>query len=237
LAREGTIMSTHLISEAASCAALRSVITSVSHDLQSRLITIRGLAQMLDDLEVKGEERFALERLGANAAAMQDELASGIELLRLATNNLELDPVDLDDVVGQTAASVRVLTGGRVVIECDSLGVVTVDPTMLDAVIRGVAGNACRRAGAGERVTLRAGWGSAGSIVLRDDAKDACPRDAKAALGDPCMQRADRTVAPGLPDLALAGFAATVMGGELALLEEYGGPGSAWLLALPGGAP
>jgi len=216
--------------------ALRAGISSVSHDLQSRLLSIRGLTQMLGELEVDAEGRELLERLSLNTVSAQDELSSGMAHLRLALSEPRVEPVDLDAAVRESAEAARALAGGGVGFEFSPLGSALADRAMLDAVVRGLTGDACRRAEPGERVTIvveREEGGDGALIRFSHDGSPMTEQEAAMQLDDPCLRRADRSIGRGLPGAAYAALAAAVMGGSLRFVGDGGG---CWALTLPAAA-
>ena len=89
---------------------LESFVYTVSHDLNSPLISVLGYIDLLEEdfaSSVPEEARFYLERIKASSSYMQSLIKDLLELSRVGKVQTEPDEVDLDGLIGEITNEIR----------------------------------------------------------------------------------------------------------------------------------
>lgn len=149
-----------------------ALLRSVSHDLRSPLVTIRGVSTDLRDGTVFDEAtRFRLLDLVVSESERLDRIVGNLlSLSRIEAGAFQPDrePVDVDELLQRSVQRLERLFGDgmlRVDIEA-GLPLVDVDVTQIDQVIANVLENAVRHNPAGTAVRVAATSGRDASTVL-----------------------------------------------------------------------
>ena len=125
---------------------------SVSHDLRTPLATIRASAGSLLDPEIQwstDEQRAALRSIDAEAERLNLLVRNLLDLSRIEGGALhpELEPHDLDEIVGGTVARLRPRDKTLTVQVAPTLPPVLVDDLYLDEILTNLVENAVRHGG------------------------------------------------------------------------------------------
>lgn len=121
---------------------------SASHDLQAPLRTIIGFTEVLreklgDDLDEEAAEYFAF--IESDAHRMRTLILDLLELSRTNNANVELVPVEAEDVVAQACRQLDVeLKEKGAVVARDGLPQVRADPALLGRVFQNLLSNAVK---------------------------------------------------------------------------------------------
>ena len=161
-----------------------ALLDSVSHDLRTPLATIRASAGSLLDPEIRwsaDEQRATLQSIDAEAERLNLLVRNLLDLSRIEGGALhpELEPHDLDEIVGGTVARLRPRDKTLTVRVAPTLPPVLVDDLYLDEILTNLVENAVRHGGS--------------TIVVRA----ACVADA------PFVELVVEDDGPGAPDAAL----------------------------------
>ncbi len=161
-----------------------ALLDSVSHDLRTPLATIRASAGSLLDPEIRwsaDEQRAALQSIDAEAERLNLLVRNLLDLSRIEGGALhpELEPHDLDEIVGGTVARLHPRDKTLTVRVAPTLPPVLVDDLYLDEILTNLVENAVRHGGS--------------TIVVRA----ACVADA------PFVELVVEDDGPGAPDAAL----------------------------------
>jgi two-component system sensor histidine kinase KdpD len=154
-----------------------ALLDSVSHDLRTPLATIRAAAgSMLDESVTWTEEdhREAFQAIDTEAERMGRLVRNLLDLSKIEGGALkpELEPCDIDDVVGQVVKRARTKPGKRMVVELpDSLSPVLVDELYLGQVLANLIENAVRYGGDTIRVTGRERPDGLVEVSVEDDGR------------------------------------------------------------------
>jgi two-component system sensor histidine kinase KdpD len=152
-----------------------ALLDSVSHDLRTPLATIRAAAgSMLDESVAWTEEdhRGAFQAIDSEAERMGRLVRNLLDLSRIEGGALkpELEPCDLEDVVGQVVRRARANPSKRIVVELpDHLSPVLVDQLYLGQVLANLIENAIRYGGDTIRVTGRERSDRLVEVSVEDD--------------------------------------------------------------------
>ena len=152
-----------------------SLLDSVSHDLRTPLATIRAAAGSMLDESVAWtaqDQREAFQAIDSEAERMGRLVRNLLDLSRIEGGALkpELEPCDLDDVVGQVARRAAVATTKHVLVELpDSLPPVLADQLYLSQVLANLLENGVRHGG--DTIRVRAALRPDGlvEISVEDD--------------------------------------------------------------------
>ncbi len=128
---------------------LESFVYTVSHDLNSPLVSISGYLDYLhkdygESLPEQG--RFYLERMGASALYMQALIRDLLEFSRVGRMQTETEPVSLGEIVGEVAEQVRAVSP-EMQIDIDELPSVLMNPVRVRQLFANLLQNAARYAG------------------------------------------------------------------------------------------
>jgi K+-sensing histidine kinase KdpD len=155
-----------------------ALLRSVSHDLRSPLVTIRGVSSDLRDGTVFDEAtRFRLLDLVVSESERLDRIVGNLlSLSRIEAGAFQPDrePVEVDEMVERSLSRLdRLFGAGAIHIDVPAgLPLVDVDPTQIDQVIANILENAARHNPAGTEVTVAATAGTDSSTVrltIEDD--------------------------------------------------------------------
>ena len=129
-----------------------ALLDSVSHDLRTPLATIRASAGSLLDPEIQwsaDEQRAALRSIDAEAERLNLLVRNLLDLSRIEGGALhpELEPHDLDEIVGGTVARLRPRDKTLTVRVAPTLPPVLVDDLYLDEILTNLVENAVRHGG------------------------------------------------------------------------------------------
>ncbi len=154
-----------------------ALLDSVSHDLRTPLATIRAAAgSMLDESVTWTEEdhREAFQAIDSEAERMGRLVRNLLDLSKIEGGALkpELEPCDLDDVVGQVVRRAQASASKRLVVELpDPLSPVLVDELYLGQVLANLIENAIRYGGDTIRVTGRERLDGLVEVSVEDDGR------------------------------------------------------------------
>jgi two-component system sensor histidine kinase KdpD len=161
-----------------------ALLDSVSHDLRTPLATIRAAAGSMLDESVAWtaqDQREAFQAIDTEAERMGRLVRNLLDLSRIEGGALkpELEPCDLDDVVGQVARRAAAATIKHVLVELpDSLPPVLADQLYLSQVLANLLENGVRHGGDTIRVSAALRPDGFVEISVEDDG----PGVPKAAL-------------------------------------------------------
>jgi signal transduction histidine kinase len=221
-------------------AELERFTYTVSHDLRSPLVTVRGFVDLLEkDVAVGRPERVAadLGRIRAATATMETLLRELLELSRVGRVMNPPERVPLDDLARQATALLRErlrAAGIRVDIQ-PGLPVVHGDRGRLLEVLQNLIENAVKfRSGQAEPVVeVGSRPGPDGPVVyVRDNGIGIDPRYHERVFG--LFERLDPRVEGTGVGLALVKRIVEVHGGRVWVESEGAGKGSAFCFTLPG---
>jgi signal transduction histidine kinase len=243
LLRARTVEKQHLIDELeARSAEMERFAYTVSHDLKSPLITIRGYLGMLEkDLAAHDEERLRgdLKRIHGAAARMAQLLDEVLELSRIGRQVHDPKPVATGSLVREAAENVAGAIqqqGVEVVIE-PGLPVVEGDRQRLIEVFQNLIENAVKFMGDQPAPRIDVG--------CRQDGAEAVfwVRDNGVGIDKPyrkkifeLFERLDAGVDGTGVGLALVQRIVKIHGGRIWVESEGAGHGSTFCFTLPGGA-
>lgn len=153
-----------------------ALLRSVSHDLRSPLVTIRGVSSELrDGAEFDEPTRMRLLDLVVSESERLDRIVANLlSLSRIEAGNFAPDrePVEIDELVRRSVARLgRLFAPGALRIEvAPAMPVIEIDPTQVDQVLANLLENAARHTPLGTPVVIEAGIdGDAVRITVRDD--------------------------------------------------------------------
>ncbi len=130
-------------------ADLEALISSVSHDLKSPIISFLGYLEYLKvdfGALLPPEGLHYLDRMSASGAYMQALIQDLLELARVGRTQTEPSPVDLGVVLREVSDELRVGYPGAT-IEIGAMPVVSVNSVRARQVLTNVVGNAVQHAG------------------------------------------------------------------------------------------
>lgn len=220
-----------------------ALLSSVSHDLRTPLVSIIGAATALVD---SGE---ALGREGRNAMAetIRDEgerlnryVQNLLDMTRLGYGALKVsrEPVDLREVVGRALRRLaRDLAGHRVVRDLDAaLPDVPGDAVLLEQVVTNILDNAAKYAPTGTAVTVSARQAGGDVVLSIADEGPGIPEADRAHVFDMFFRVRAGDGQPGGTGLGLAiarGIVDAHGGSIRAEAASPGGRGTRIVIALP----
>ncbi|HEY6379588.1 MAG TPA: GAF domain-containing sensor histidine kinase [Candidatus Dormibacteraeota bacterium] len=166
------------------------VVATVSHELKTPLMGIRGFAQMIREGGLEPEELadFAAE-IHDNAVRLSDYVEGILDEDAVHSGRLRLDPapVPLQPLVAQVLHAVRPLTGTRhrlVDAVPHDLAPVWGDGDMLQQVLTNLVSNAVKYSPEGGRITVGARATPAQVALLVDDQGIGIPEEARSRVFD-----------------------------------------------------
>ncbi|HEX2785404.1 MAG TPA: ATP-binding protein [Ilumatobacteraceae bacterium] len=136
-----------------------ALLRSVSHDLRTPLVTIRGVTSDLrSGADFDGRTRDELLDMVISEAERLDRIVSNLlSLSRIEAGALEphLDIVDLGDLIANSVRRLqRVFAGSMLAVDVDpDLPLLSADPTLLDQVLTNLLENAVRHGGHHARIS------------------------------------------------------------------------------------
>ena len=205
---------------------------ALGHDLPNKLVALQGLARFLGeelDGRLDDDSRASLERLGALARQIDEQVRALAEVGRTCCRPGPATPVDLAELWVEVGVEVRVQSGGRVVRfdRSPELPSPVLPRESLRRVLREVSRDALRRCPPERPLHIRLS-GQPGGLMLEVTADAPAPAQPERAF----EPRADSPLGPsaGL-GLFHARLLAESWGGGLDLLDPEGGGG--FLLRLP----
>jgi len=130
-------------------AELERFTYTVSHDLKSPLITIKGfLGYVREDVQMGNMERFEvdIQRIGAAAEKMQHLLGDLLELSRIGRLTNEPEYIEMNELIGQVVELLqgRIAAGNIVVQVTDNLSAVYGDRSRIFEVFQNLIDNAAK---------------------------------------------------------------------------------------------
>jgi PAS domain S-box-containing protein len=138
-----------------------SFLATVSHELRTPLTAVRGFGSVLRQQWTRlgdGERDQLLDRIIANASSMETMIEQLLDFSRLQAGRVEveLEPLDLEEVVGEMVDSLDLhLAHHEVEIETNGLRVVG-DRFAFGHVLRNLLTNAAKYSNAGTRIEIEA---------------------------------------------------------------------------------
>ena len=215
----------------------RSFLADVAHELRTPLTVIQGrLEAMIDGVDPRDDEQ--LERV-LNQAQTLDRVVEDLRTAALAETGslrLELEPVDLAELVAETARDFRPEAEARgVVLHADAADAALtahVDPIRIRQVLVNLLTNALRHTPAGGEIRLtaaREAAADAARIDVADTGRGIAPE-----LADTLFERFTKSSeSPGVGlGLAIARDIAHAHGGTIAA-PRRNGPGALIRVTLP----
>lgn len=171
---------------------LRSaLLSSVSHDLRTPLVSIIGAASSLadPDLDLPAPSRAAMaETIRDEGERLDRYIQNLLDMTRLGYGALKLKrvPSDLREIAGGARHRLRgALRAHEVIVDVpDGAAAVLVDPLLIEQVLMNLLDNAAKYAPEGTRVTLSARTNGALMEVAVTDHGPGIPVDARARIFD-----------------------------------------------------
>lgn len=212
---------------------------SVSHDLKSPLLTIRGFLGFLRRDAEKGDtERVEMDlsRIESAASNMQELLDTLLELSRIGRVANPAEEIALDDLVGEALRQVGAkLDAGGVEVEVEpDLPVVWGDRVRLLQVFQNLFDNAAKFIGEQPAPKIEVGGRDEGREIVcwvRDNGKGIAPQHLKKIFG--LFERLDSSVEGSGVGLAMVQRILEVHGGRLWVESPGLGRGCTFWIALP----
>jgi adenylate cyclase len=223
-------------------------VSSVSHELRTRLNAIIGLTEMM----VKNAARFGtekaqepLQRVNRAGTHLLGLINQVLDLSKIEAGKLELNPqtVQLAELINEVIDTARQLAEqnkNRLFVDVpENLGALIVDPMRLRQILLNLLSNACKFTKAGEvKLAARKLSNRSGFVEFAvSDTGIGMTAEQQAKLFEEFTQ-ADATTAQrfggtGL-GLAITHKLARMMGGDVTVTSELG-KGSVFTVRLPGG--
>jgi K+-sensing histidine kinase KdpD len=216
-------------------------LSTVSHELRTPLTVIVGNGQTLLSNWSTFDESLRLElleRLTANAMALENIITTMLDFSRLEAGHLEVraQAFDLQRVLGSAAGRLSTLFSEHPLsVDIEDGQVVLGDPSLIDRVVENLLVNAARHTRPGTQVRLSAQPDGRWAVVtVEDDGQGIAPQDLE-HLGERFFRAGDPNVrsvkGTGL-GLALAREVLDLHGTELKI-ESALGEGSRFSFELP----
>jgi PAS domain S-box-containing protein len=127
---------------------LESFVYTVSHDLNSPLISLLGYLELLEQDAgpvIPDEANFYIERMRASAVFMQSLIKDLLELSRVGRVQTEPEKVDLNEVIGDIASEMQT-SNPQVTIQAGDIPPVTINPVRARQLFANLIGNAVKYA-------------------------------------------------------------------------------------------
>ena len=165
-------------------------LSNVSHELRTPLTAVSGMGLTLEQQwdEIDDDiRRELLSRLNANARTLDRIIGNLLDYSRLEAGRMEvrLEPMRLDEVLGQAAARLRPLFATHpLTVEAERGVVVRADPLLLDRVIENLLSNAAKHTPPGTEVTVELFREDGQAVVVVADDGPGIPPDEQRHLGD-----------------------------------------------------
>jgi PAS domain S-box-containing protein len=148
---------------------LESFVYTVSHDLNSPLISTLGYLELLEQDAgplIPDEARFYIERMRASATFMQSLIKDLLELSRVGRVQTEPEDVDLNQVIADIANEIQT-SSPEVTIQTSDIPPVTMNPVRARQLFTNLIGNAVKYGGRPDvRVRVTAEPNSNGLVSL-----------------------------------------------------------------------
>lgn len=161
----------------------RELIAWISHDLRTPLAGIRAMAEALEDQVVEDPAEVSdygarIGRESNRLGAMVDDL---FELSRISSGalDLRLEPIALDELVEESATSLRPVADSRgIQLDVDLPNLVGVGSGReMERVVQNLMVNAVRHTQPGQSVRVRGGGGPSGAWLTITDGCGGIPAD------------------------------------------------------------
>jgi PAS domain S-box-containing protein len=148
---------------------LESFVYTVSHDLNSPLISLLGYLELLEQdagPHIPEEANFYIERMRASSIFMQSLIKDLLELSRVGRVQTEAEEVDLNQLIEEIAAEAQNANPG-VTVQASDIPPVTINPVRARQLFSNLIGNAIKYAGRPDvRVSVTAEPNSNGLVSL-----------------------------------------------------------------------
>lgn len=225
--------------------ARRDLIANVSHELRTPLTALKGFLELLENEGMSAEHRREfLDRMSQEAGRLERLVVEQLELARLDSGALPLEPHDVDLLElaeGVTESRYPLFAREGVDLGCQVVSggpfVARADPARVEQILLILLDNALRHTPAKGRVSLRVGREGEEILLGVCDDGEGIPADAQPFVFDR-FYRADPSRegrGTGL-GLAIARGLAEAHGGSIVLASTVG-VGTTFTLRLPVAVP
>ncbi len=219
-----------------------ALLSSVSHDLKTPLVSIIGSATALGDATVKLPEesrQSLIQAILEEAQRLHRFVQNLLDMTRLSYGKLKISRrwCELGEIVSRARRQTeKVLARHRLDVRlADDLPEILVDPVLIEHVLVNLLDNAAKYAPAGSRVEIAAGSG-AGRIVISvtDEGPGIAEAEREAVFDQFYRARAEdrQTAGTGL-GLSICRGLVDAHGGTIAIAAGPGGRGARVTVTLP----
>ena len=128
---------------------LETFVYTVSHDLNSPLISLLGFLELLEqDLgaDIPAEARFYIERMAASATFMQSLIKDLLELSRVGRVQTEPEDLDLSELIEEIAGEIKA-TNPDVEIQTEPIPAISMNPVRARQLFANLMQNSVKYAG------------------------------------------------------------------------------------------
>lgn len=128
---------------------LESFVNTVSHDLNSPLISLLGYLELLEKdfgAQIPSEARFYMERMEASATFMQSLIKDLLELSRAGRVQTEPEEVDLEQLITEIAGEIKA-TYPDIEIQTNTIPAISMNPVRARTLFANLMQNSVKHAG------------------------------------------------------------------------------------------
>lgn len=160
---------------------LRRFVADAGHELRTPLTTLQGYSALYaaGGLADEAAVADAMRRINAEATRMNRIVADLLDLAHLGDRSaLKMQPIDIEMMLNELAADLRVREPGRAVqVEVSGPGTVVADGDRLRQAITALIENAVKYSAAGAPISLAAGGDARVRIAVTDSGRGIPPDD------------------------------------------------------------